>query len=203
MKTSELESGETQTSDEKDIRNLFKEALKSDLNIIADLEDEINVALKLEQRAIDEFSIRFNDEPTYRMDTEKNIIGLSLTELDLKEIPKVLFNLKHLKELYLDDNLIEEIPETIGKLTKLKDLTLSNNNLKELPDSIGNLTKLVDLNLINNSIRNLPRTFVKLKKLNEVFLDDNQFKQYPDEINKLPLAEFHLDGNPCFEDKNL
>ena len=64
--------------------------------------------------------------------------------------------------LSLSTMQLTELPESIGQLTQLTELNLSGNQLTTLPDSLGQLTGLVELNLSDNQISDLPSSFKNL-----------------------------------------
>jgi Leucine-rich repeat (LRR) protein len=57
-------------------------------------------------------------------------------------MPEVIFKLKNLTHLYIEDNLIEEIPEAINQLSKLKYLEIGFNGIKKLPENLDGLSNL-------------------------------------------------------------
>lgn len=83
---------------------------------------------------------------------DKNEI-LNLSGLGMKEIPRSVFDLKHLKELKLMTNQIKEIPEDILKLTNLTHLYLYQNRIKKIPKEIlKEMPSLVCLDLGENNV---------------------------------------------------
>lgn len=63
-----------------------------------------------------------------------------MEQMNLKEIPSIIFKLEKLETLSLDDNLISQIPDEIGKLKEtLRELYLSNNKFTIFPVQIFDL----------------------------------------------------------------
>lgn len=81
----------------------------------------------------------------------------SLEELDLSHnaltgaLPGEIRQLKSLKVLKVNDNLMTGVPAEVGQLSKLEVLDLSNNQLTGLPNELGNLKNLKTFNLSGNS----------------------------------------------------
>ena len=64
------------------------------------------------------------------------------TSFKLREIPRQVFELRHLEVLNLRDNEIEEIPKEIIHLRNLKSLNLIDNRIKNIPDYLSQLPHL-------------------------------------------------------------
>ncbi len=82
--------------------------------------------------------------------------GLSLSGLDLTEIPSEVFDLTDLECLFLRRNQITVIPDEISKLTKLKKLFLEHNQIDTIPEAIALLPNLIEIELGHNLIRSIP-----------------------------------------------
>jgi len=70
---------------------------------------------------------------------ETNATSIDLSKLNLKEIPKKLFESTNLIELSLHNNQITQLPKEIAQLTSLTKLYLYNNQITQTPKEIGNL----------------------------------------------------------------
>ena len=77
---------------------------------------------------------------------------------------------KHVIRLTLSSLELSEIPEDIGCFANLKLLDLSNNNLSKLPESVSNLSALETLDLSGNRIRTLPKSLNRLTNLKNINL---------------------------------
>eukprot|EP01089_Gocevia_fonbrunei_P016021 TRINITY_DN4870_c0_g1_i2.p1 TRINITY_DN4870_c0_g1~~TRINITY_DN4870_c0_g1_i2.p1 ORF type:complete len:372 (-),score=57.17 TRINITY_DN4870_c0_g1_i2:140-1255(-) len=69
----------------------------------------------------------------------KNTKKLNLSDLNLRVVPKEVWDLEDLEELNLSNNSLIEIPAYISKFTSLKDLKLDSNKLTNLPSSLSDL----------------------------------------------------------------
>lgn len=104
-----------------------------------------------------------------------------LSNSNLSSVDLNIFDFNHLKELYLDENLLYQLPEQISKLTNLKVLSLSDNLLEKLPNSICELTQLEYLYLSGNKLQKLPKDIINLKNLRWLTLCDNEHLVLNDE----------------------
>jgi hypothetical protein len=114
-----------------------------------------------------------------------NLMGLDLSNNQIKKIPEELKFLTKLRGLNLSSNQIKEIPEAIEFLTELTSLNLSNNPIKEIPVAIKFPTKLQWLYLSNNQIKEIPAAIEFLTKLQWLNLSNNQIKKIPEAIKFL------------------
>jgi Leucine-rich repeat (LRR) protein len=94
---------------------------------------------------------------------------LVLERLGLTELPDELFELTHLDELIIMDNLLENIPPEITSLQAMTRLCLFYNEISTLPPEIGDLINLTHLDVSCNKLESLPEEIKKLKNL--VYLD--------------------------------
>jgi Leucine-rich repeat (LRR) protein len=90
---------------------------------------------------------------------------LVLERLGLTELPDELFELTHLDELIIMDNLLESIPLELTKLRSLTRLCLFYNEISAIPPEIGDLTNLTHLDVSCNKLETLPNEIKKLKNL--------------------------------------
>ena len=94
--------------------------------------------------------------------------SLRLSRRKIQWIPKQLFQLSYIENLYLDNNCLELLPEKFfEKLPQLKYLDLRNNELSEIP-SLGLQTHrcLQVLLLSRNCLTSLPLELGFIKTLN-------------------------------------
>ncbi|MCV6638838.1 hypothetical protein [Candidatus Albibeggiatoa sp. nov. NOAA] len=171
----------------------------ADLQIIKQLEQEIGQ--KLAQVKIDEVDIDFiNRENGYAVDQNNNVIGLSLSQLKLAQIPNAVLLLKNLQKLSIIGNDIEILPTSFGQLQNLTYLDLSFNQLKKLPASFGQLQNLSSLFLNKNPLQALPTSFKQLQSLNTLGLAYTQLKALPTWFGQLQnLTSLDFGGNPIQE----
>jgi hypothetical protein len=107
-------------------------------------------------------------------------------EFRLLSIPKEIFNMTSLTELWLCGNRLGAIPADIGRLKGLKLLSLALNELNTLPDEVCELLCLTRLILRRNTLSVLPVAFSKLQQLGEVDISSNQFKVFPEVLCSCP-----------------
>lgn len=79
-----------------------------------------------------------------------------------QELPSSLGNLRNLKFLNLNVNILQQIPTTIGGCLSLGVLSLRHNKIQQLPMEIGRLERLQVLDLIDNNLTYLPYTLTVL-----------------------------------------
>jgi len=105
--------------------------------------------------------------------------------LPLKEIPKGLFSLVHLRQLFIHSNL-EEIPEGLGRLQALTNLGLGCP-LRRLPDDFEQLRGLLSLNIDGSKLESLPDYLGEFRALTSMYLRNNTLlSKVPSTILELP-----------------
>jgi len=130
----------------------------------------------------------------------KNLETLNLAKNRIVSLPKELFELDLLEELYLDNNELVEIPNEIQNLKKLKKLSLTNNNIAEINKNILNLKLLQTLDFDYNKIFEIPDEIFKLKNLRRLSIGNNRILKVTKNISKLPLLEvLNLNNNTIAE----
>ncbi len=110
---------------------------------------------------------------------------LALDKKGLTSIPREIFYMSHLEELYLEKNSIVKIPKDIGQLKNLKILDLDQNKIDSVPSEIGLLTELLELDLDQNDLVYLPVEIGLLKRLKNLDLHQNKLTSLPKEIGLL------------------
>ena len=122
------------------------------------------------------------------------LMTLSMSSLELTEVPESIKNLKNLRRLDLSDNKLTEIPEWIVDLRYLDNLDLSRNNLTELPEWIGNLPVIRTINLKSNKLTTLPNSIANLENsLEELYLQNNNFSsEEMEQINQVLLQDTYI-----------
>jgi Leucine-rich repeat (LRR) protein len=99
----------------------------TDLGRITQLENEIR--RKLEER--DFKDIMDYEKQGYALDDHHNVVGLTLNELKLVQLPKSLSSFRHLKTFKLTGNKLTDVSGLKG-LINLTTLDLTNNQLSRL-----------------------------------------------------------------------
>ena len=127
-----------------------------------------------------------------------SMTGLTVLEIDAREIPPWLGRLIDLQELYLR-GVSGEIPPELGNLANLKVLDLGYNQLSgEIPLELGNLSNLTLLDLYANQLSGeIPLELGNLINLQKLHLAGNQLSgEIPPELgNLINLQELWLWGN--------
>jgi hypothetical protein len=130
----------------------------------------------------------------------KQISKLDLSNLNLKEIPQEVFELKNLKKLDLSNNQLKTIPKEISNLKQLEVLDISNNNISNFFAKLCEIKKLKALNLNNNKIASIPKQISGLKKLRSLNIANNKIKKLPVEFSELSeLVLLNISKNPITE----
>ena len=88
-------------------------------------------------------------------------------------MPRVICELKNLKELILNECSLKTLPDEFAKLQGLESLTLVNNGLYEFPKALCQLTSLKKLDLLRCGLETLPDTLEVLQKLEKLYLPLN------------------------------
>ena len=145
-----------------------------------------------------EYELAYNIE-----DLTPEITALNLSNGNLSQIPKSVFQNPQLKILILSGNALRSLPSEFGKLVKLKHLDLSGNMLGSLPPEIGNLVNLEFLDLSDmldavdpdqwdswiRTLKSLPPDIGNLEKLKYLDLSHNGLDSLPTEIGNLVNLE--------------
>jgi len=126
---------------------------------------------------------------------ELDLIGLNLTE-----VPKEVFQLKHLKELNLSENRIKKLKPFLG-FNQLLTLDLSSNLLSEITN-LGPLKRLKYLSIINNQLSKI-QNINHLVNLGTLDLDNNQILEIEGLEGLINLVTLSIYGNQISEIKHL
>ncbi|KAJ0851588.1 putative virus X resistance protein-like, coiled-coil [Helianthus annuus] len=131
-------------------------------------------------------------EPFKRARSLRTLLGVSMDQnriryFSSKILVDLLPQLPLLRVLSLSGIEISEVPDYIGSLKHLRYLNLSRTKIKELPENIGNLFNLQTLIIFGcRSLTKLPKSFSKLKKLQHFdFRGTPSLTQFPLGIGEL------------------
>ncbi|KAK8464397.1 hypothetical protein PHAVU_011G198800 [Phaseolus vulgaris] len=130
----------------------------------------------------------------------KFIRFLSLSDCrNLREVPKSVGNLKHLRSLDLSSTKIRKLPDSISLLYKLQILKLNYcRKLKELPSYLHQLDNLRCLEFINTGVKNVPAHLGRLKNL-QIFMSSFSVEKCK-EFSIQKLGELNLHGSLTFHE---
>ncbi|XP_048877953.1 extracellular matrix protein 2 [Brienomyrus brachyistius] len=110
--------------------------------------------------------------------------------------PHAFKNLRHLRRLYMDGNLLQQIPEDLP--SSLEELKINENKLSGIDDdSLDDLSTLITLELEGNLLSegNVdPTAFQALKQLAYLRLGRNHFRTIPQGLPQ-SLLELYLENN--------
>lgn len=102
---------------------------------------------------------------------ELNISNNQLTGVLQAEIA----NLKSLKVLKADNNLMTSMPAEVGQLLNLQIFSINNNLLASIPKEIGQMQSLEILDLSNNQLTGLPYEMGNLKNIQTINISGNTY----------------------------
>ncbi|CAF4516331.1 unnamed protein product, partial [Rotaria socialis] len=127
-------------------------------------------------------------------------LHLSNTKRTLNNVPAILEQLPHLSDLDLSANDLPAVPDVVYKLKALKRLNLNDNQITELTSQSDSWPQLEILQLCRNKLRNLPQQLMRCTKLRRLYLNTNQISLYG-----LPRGIFNLEKLEVFSaaDNNL
>lgn len=136
-------------------------------NILTSIETTYNI--KFIQKELQD--LQQEKHPSYALDKDKNIIGLSMQNLNLNDL-EFLRPLYKLQKLCLGNNDITDLT-AIQNLKDLKVLDLNNNQLNKLSISFLNeLSNLEELYIYDNPIQNIPQEVFNQPYFDEGFSDE-------------------------------
>ena len=129
------------------VLSVNKEAyiLPKDLELLKELELEMFRSYGIRRRIETAESIRetwFTTSNCYALDSSNNVVALNLFGAKLVSIPKQVFQLKHLRSLFLWNNDISNIPDSIRGLQDLESIFLVDNKLNTFPKALHHFQQL-------------------------------------------------------------
>ncbi|CAM9515707.1 unnamed protein product [Ectocarpus fasciculatus] len=114
----------------------------------------------------------------------------------LSRVPRTVWHLTGLQELWLTNNDIQMLPPQIRELRYLRTLGVGRNRISRLPGELGLLPDLEHVYAENNWLSTLPKELATCRNLRELRLDRNQFSRLPDCVPELRSLEvLDLRGN--------
>lgn len=123
----------------------------------------------------------------------ESVVELTLSRMDLEELPELVFACKNLLRLDLSHNRLADLPDRFADLPLLTRLNLQDNLLTELPDSMAKLSQVEQAHLQANQLRSLPTWINEWKAIRSLRLDHNPVKLLPEGLGGcVHLAELSL-----------
>jgi len=98
-------------------------------------------------------------------------------ELELKDVPAVIYRFPHLEELYLGKNELKEAEIDLKRLPRLTQLHLQGNQLTKESLKITRNKNLSLLNLNENKMTDIPQAAKNCKRLDILWLGGNDLNQ--------------------------
>jgi Leucine-rich repeat (LRR) protein len=99
--------------------------------------------------------------------------------------------------LSLFNQKIRQVPAEIGELVELVKLCLRGNRLEKLPD-LSSLKLLQELDISYNQLKELPATLGDIPPLTTLILNNNNLKKIPISLTSLQLKKLKMQNNPCW-----
>lgn len=115
----------------------------------------------------------------------KNLETLSVSHCNLSVVSDDIIKLKNLKKLWIGGNRFIKFPRILSQLKQLTQLNIDYCKIERVPKCIGKLTLLEHLDISSNQILTLPETMINLTNLKIFICQYNDFDM-PDFILKLP-----------------
>ena len=132
---------------------------------------------------------------------ESGATELDLRGLGLSELPEMIWDLRRLEVLRLDQNELQDLPMSIGRLTALHTLSMQHNRSTRLPGSLEQIETLRHLFLDHNRFKRVPSVVWRLSHLESLGLSGIQqpnlnVLSHHHGLKKLLLNECGLDSLP-------
>ncbi|OQS01185.1 leucine rich repeat protein [Achlya hypogyna] len=110
------------------------------------------------------------------------------TEVDLRHnrlarLPPSLFTIPHLRQLFVQANVLTALPVELAQALELVTLQAHTNHIVSVPDGLGAVASLAHVDLSHNRLATLPQAWVAFAH-----------HRHPD--GRLVLETLKLDGNP-------
>ncbi|EMI55076.1 leucine-rich repeat domain-containing protein [Rhodopirellula sallentina] len=118
-----------------------------------------------------------------------------LTELSIRQVPLTssldcICNLTNLQVLDISGLRVAKLPANLGALRALTHLRIHSCQFDSLPDSIGELDCLIELEVVNARLATLTRHIGNLQSLCRLDLSKNKLTNVPDELGAVSHLKF-------------
>lgn len=130
-------------------------------------------------------SINAVDDNAFSKDgSSENILQYNPKAFDIRMggLPKEVFKVSYLREMWLCNNMLSTIGSDIGELKQLRVFAASGCGLEKLPPEICLLQQLEELIVPHNLLHMLPDLFWKLKTLKKLDIGHNKLHILPESI---------------------
>eukprot|EP00258_Populus_trichocarpa_P039592 XP_024455611.1 phospholipase A I isoform X2 [Populus trichocarpa] len=129
----------------------------------------------------------------------KTVTLLSLSGCGLLTLPAVIIQLPNLEKLYLDNNRLSVLPPELGELKNLKILAVDYNMLVSVPE-LGQCVELVELSLEHNKLVRPLLDFRAMAELQILRLFGNPLEFLPEilplhKLRHLSLANIRIEAD--------
>jgi Leucine-rich repeat (LRR) protein len=131
-----------------------------------------------------------------------NVHVLNVSNANLTEWPKLVFQLQNLEVLYANNNQLSSLPDGILDLKRLSRLHLENNAMVTLPKHINHLRYLEYIYLDSNALKYVSDGLYALPFLKMLSIRDNQLERIRAFESKF-LKVIDFSGNEIHELPNL
>jgi len=132
-------------------------------------------AKNLNLTKVNEVKDLYKVQNSYLLGKNKNIIGISLKNIEFSDISKTILSLTSLSFLRLVNVNFTNLTSIDFLAKDLETLSLSRNELEEFPIEILEIKSLNSLSMSGNQITKLPKEIQKLINLQTLGLSGNKF----------------------------
>lgn len=121
---------------------------------------------------------------------------LTLTNLDLADLPDTFLDMPYLLQLDLEGNRLTSLPKTVASLQNLETLNISGNLFRSLPPALSKLKHLKSIYAGECRIESFPRGINSYSSLRLLDLSSNNIKQIKISSGSLTrLTQLDCSGN--------
>ena len=122
-------------------------------------------------------------EGTTTFDKNENLTCLSLSNLDVKDLPGTIDEFSMLRGISMSRTGINQLPEGIKNNQYLDTILMTECDLNTIPVNMGLIPQLKILKIEKNSIHNILESLPE--SLAELYLSSNKLTQIPEFITRL------------------
>ena len=155
---------------------------------------ESNPVIPLDLREVNLTSMDLTGDLTTLMKENRDRERLALSNLQIKEFPKIKQGIDEFKSLYLENCQIisfENFEKVFSNLTEMK---IVNCKLKEIPDCFQKLKNLKVVDFTGNEIKIIPQFIQKMSSIEQFSVGGNQIKKL-ENLNWKHISILNLENN--------